>query len=41
LATNSAKEEDAERSAHEFRRRLKDLQQLEICSKKDAYCNEK
>lgn len=27
LATNSAKEEDAERSAHEFRRRLKDLQQ--------------
>ena len=32
LATNSAKEEDAERSAHEFRRRLKHLQQEEICS---------
>ena len=27
LATNSAREEDAERSAHEFRRRLKELQQ--------------
>ena len=26
LVTNSAKEEDAERAAHEFRKRLRDLQ---------------